>query len=136
MGDRVVRYIAAYEVARLMVLLSLVFSGAFAGARVAILVALHLSAYGAAYEGASLMVAEEVEWEKNNKIVTKRFQTSYKVVTIREKRMTKFFAAKRLTFFLKYDIMEVRAFSQRTGASGPGLIELTSCPGACQKNNF
>ena len=53
--------------------------------------------------------------------VTEWLQTSYKVVTIREKRMTRFFAENGLTFFVKYVIMEVRAFCQRTGASGPGL---------------
>ena len=41
--------------------------------------------------------------------VTKRLQSGYKTVTIREKRMTRFFAENGLTFFVKYDIMEVRA---------------------------
>ena len=54
--------------------------------------------------------------------VTKWLQGGYKMVTIREKRMTKFFAENGLTFFVKYDIMEVRAFCQRTGASGPGFV--------------
>ena len=54
--------------------------------------------------------------------VTNWLQNGYKLVTFREKRMTKNFAAKWLTFFVKCDIMKVRAFSQRSGASGPGFI--------------
>ena len=51
--------------------------------------------------------------------VTKRLQGGNKTVTIREKRMTNFFAENGLTFFVKYVIIEVRAFSAAPGASGP-----------------
>ena len=50
--------------------------------------------------------------------VTKRLQTSYKVVTIREKRMTRFFAENGLTFFVKYVIMEVRPYAGRGARAG------------------
>ena len=64
--------------------------------------------------------------------VTKGLQTGYKTVTFREKRMTKNFTAKWLTFFVKCDIMEVRPHAGRAPAQGG----MTSCPGVCQKNNF
>ena len=65
--------------------------------------------------------------------ITKRLQGGYKVVTIREKRMTSFFAENGLTFFVKYVIIEVWAFCQRTGASGPSLYRVNFCPGALVK---
>ena len=68
--------------------------------------------------------------------VTEWLQTSYKTVTIREKRMTKLFAENELTFFVKYVIMEVRAFSQRSGASGPGFIRAAFARAPVKKITF
>ena len=61
--------------------------------------------------------------------VTEWLQSGDKTVTIREKRMTRFFAENGLTFFVKYDIMEVRPCAGRAPAQGG----MTNCPGVLVK---